>query len=1550
MLSAGRRGDGRKALGFGGGEMEEENELEEGEACSGQEDGPCIDPDALSYIDEKIQDVLGHFQKDFEAGFSAENLGAKFGGYGSFLPTYQRSPSIFCQPRSPQKQPNQNVKKSACSMHTEVTNQNKTVGMSSSIPKGNNISTPLLDNSCKKDMCMNRPNIQEPCSQKTSFNKTTNGTDHKTLKVRIKMGPDNSLARNNAVIYSGLGLDISPSSSFEASPDGSGDISPELPDLPDESPKTIIQVMTCFSPGGFLSPLQDCLLQLIEKDISSIKQCKRGKFYKGRPETSADVADLNIHSREVKGQMEKHSKLGGQKGKPRETKNLGLKNGVILNKEFNIETQEGLELCFNSFDVTQSSISKNVDKIAGQTVGNPVKIGSELLDHPKETKKAFLQDKTISTGSMIDKHSVLVESTISNEPGILGNKITQLKRQLNIQVGMPEKTLEEQNANNQKDDIAHPLREGRIRVEKDFDTTITYSSGDKRRIAQLAETADHVKPSSPVWDKKLQEGQISGKKKKAKVGQTNSKSNGMLLKDNVVEKSSTTRKEKKKNSHAKSNHPVKKSKGLKSHEDLSEPCIRESHGSINLDAKAKNLENGVGSFNHPKVKQKSFKRNHEDPMISTQTFNERSGSKEVENPRASGGFLSEPLSAPLISSASATDATVAPQAPVVIEENWVQCDKCHKWRLLPYGTITAQLPSHWQCKMLDWLPGMNSCHISEEDTTNALNALYLAPAPEQVGSLVGRDTAATSTSVASGMHLVENLELVPDVPSSGNGKFAQKHASVLPNHPSSNKLPNAVKRDDRASDRYRIVNEANQNLSAAMKSSKKDGNGNSSRSTDSNVEKHKPKKIYKHTNHWGYSDGGDHGVKNEKLPKSKSKKVVDQDDLRAAKKLKKESIQYSNNDVVSKVFDKNDIGGCSTNIIANSQPTCNFSSSKDSECDMKGNSSSKIRDEGKLVGNGQRKEHSNASNVEKASNAADHSSKKRKMKERQGSRCNQEALVTSRHVIENGTIGKGSLGEAELVNDKKAELSVSEGKRSKATKPNNRMNKKHMTGMALPDNVEHLPDGMDEAYVVDKEHRSSQSHATSQRDLEFDSSKRKDTIHKQLPVAANSSSSKVSGSHKSRCNLKEVKGSSPVESVSSSPLRIQGMEKQSGKNISERKDGQGWMINRLDKSSTLQENIETNAVSILPKQKRDSDSKNVVESRFAKQESQVAPFRQEKMFNHHALNENDIPELQSGAQKTQLKLEKKQETQSQLMVASPLKERRSDVDMAGAVNVNTSKVVKQHRQRDIHNGLPHSNLRQATPNGLDTSSPIRKENHSVLMKEARDLKHTANRLKNEGQELVSTGLYFEAALKFLRVAALMEPANSDSAKQAEAAKMYFETAKLCEFVAHEYERFKDMAAAALAFKCVEVAYLKAAYCKNPNASRDRHELQAAFQFLPPGESPSSSASDIDNLNNQVMLAKNASAKAVSSPQVAGNHVIAARHHHQVMRLLHYTNDLNCAFEATRKSQISIAAASLNMDKHSVESLCSVREVLDFNFHNVEGLLRLVRLSLESIGR
>jgi hypothetical protein len=119
MLSVrGRQEEGFRVMGHG------DVELEEGEAFPDDDGGGgalCLDPEvAFSYIDEKIQHVLGHFQKDFEGGVSADNLGSKYGGYGSFLPTYQRSPPPLPQSRSPPKVANVGTSRSPYQQSAEV--------------------------------------------------------------------------------------------------------------------------------------------------------------------------------------------------------------------------------------------------------------------------------------------------------------------------------------------------------------------------------------------------------------------------------------------------------------------------------------------------------------------------------------------------------------------------------------------------------------------------------------------------------------------------------------------------------------------------------------------------------------------------------------------------------------------------------------------------------------------------------------------------------------------------------------------------------------------------------------------------------------------------------------------------------------------------------------------------------------------------------------------------------------------------------------------------------------------------------------------------------------------------------------------------------------------------------------------------------------------------------------------------------------------------------------------------------------------------------------
>ncbi|KAI4365686.1 hypothetical protein MLD38_021651 [Melastoma candidum] len=255
--------------------------------------------------------------------------------------------------------------------------------------------------------------------------------------------------------------------------------------------------------------------------------------------------------------------------------------------------------------------------------------------------------------------------------------------------------------------------------------------------------------------------------------------------------------------------------------------------------------------------------------------------------------------------------------------------------------------------------------------------------------------------------------------------------------------------------------------------------------------------------------------------------------------------------------------------------------------------------------------------------------------------------------------------------------------------------------------------------------------------------------------------------------------------------------------------------------------------------------------------------------------------------------------------------------------------------------------RQLISNGncvreTDVKSLIRKDSSNVAankaIKEGADLKHMADRVKDSDSSLNRTILYFQAAL------------NLKHYDMAQSVQVYGSTAKLCEYCAHEYEKSKDMASAALAYKCMEVAYLKVVYSSSSTASRDRVELQAAFKINPAGESPSSSVSDLDNVNNSAAMEKSAP-KGVSSPYVPGSESVIAQSRNSLIRLFNHSQDVSSAMDASRRSRVAFSAASARTgDTQYAEGISCIRRALDFNFQDVQGLLRLVRLASEAIGQ
>ncbi|KAK4265710.1 hypothetical protein QN277_026727 [Acacia crassicarpa] len=166
--------------------------------------------------------------------------------------------------------------------------------------------------------------------------------------------------------------------------------------------------------------------------------------------------------------------------------------------------------------------------------------------------------------------------------------------------------------------------------------------------------------------------------------------------------------------------------------------------------------------------------------------------------------------------------------------------------------------------------------------------------------------------------------------------------------------------------------------------------------------------------------------------------------------------------------------------------------------------------------------------------------------------------------------------------------------------------------------------------------------------------------------------------------------------------------------------------------------------------------------------------------------------------------------------------------------------------------------------------------------------------------------------------------------------------------AREYERHHEIAAASLAYKCMEVAYMRVVYSKHYSINRDQNELQSTLQMALQGESPSSSASDVDNLNNQAAMDKFTLLRGAGT-HVACNQVISARHRTNFVHLLDFTQDVNYAMEASRKCQSAFAAANMIMEEaRNGECITSMRRVIDLSFHDVDELVGLVCTAMKAI--
>ncbi|KAL1351022.1 hypothetical protein HN51_014980 [Arachis hypogaea] len=1678
MISAGGR-DARKGLGLGlelglgaGRREMVESELEEGEACSYQnhEDyDATVDPDvALSYIDEKIQDVLGHFQKDFEGGVSAENLGAKFGGYGSFLPTHHRSP-VWSHPRTPQKVHSQNTPRSPNIVQLESGQgdsvQFSTGAQSSRFGPGSATSSrlpavkaPSVDDVTNQEKCISIIGAEALTSKCDSLNmNATSIADQKVLKVRIKMGPGNLTTRKNAAIYSGLGLDMSPTSSLDDSPSESEGISRGPQDAPFESPTSILQVMTVLP--MLLSPLPNDLIELTENEVHTRDGIRR-TFLMDGPEGSG----MLLHESYMAKGDRKLS--GGKKVKSLE----GHESSVEVKGSNKKNTRNDLGALSTK---EQGRNALNTEELVSQTLKLPLLSRDDLVkdvDGPcnslNETKKGIMREKTAS--DLAEKE--WVEPTLDGVNGFAERAKGGAGRKF---VGG--KVSEDNSSFYAPKDI--PLG------DKICDSGITESNVSK---VTTASSTEFTEPPKKAYQRNSLREQDSitlpvVKEHPFPVGKKKSKGSNSTVaiekeKENLKTGSPLVTKLKKSSEDSSASksetEDVRVQKGLLKHRDTYKDFFGELEEEDRMD-----------STESPK---EAKLKDSEVAQRSMSTINcgakERSADKKVDKPLTAEVYPKMATNIWYTGNGHGTDAenenvkgVSVMMAPVDTEDHWVLCDRCHKWRLLPVGTNPDSLPEKWLCSMLDWLPDMNRCSFTEDETTKAVIALYQVPPPDGKSNL---QNVSGSVMVGGTVATVQH----PDQHQPNNDlngmpvgkKKVVKDSSNYENKDGFSQLSSSIKKNLPSSVRSRSLNEVHKSPVVSE--------------ADVPGEKHKNKQKLENN-----SDGGD--TKNMKM---KSRRDPDQDCSRPTKKVKTDKIRSTDEEWIAgqsgttrKASHGSNSSFPTTSVGKDRSKQKDRSSSRDSksEKDRLQISAENTRDRGHGFLDEASLDLGNCDAVD--------SVKKRKLKEYQDA---QTCSTGNPHL-------QGSRFSAQEFSDsrkeKKTRNSKSEGRESSSSKGSVRTDKR----------VGHM-----------KNHKFRQNPGSSHVSLDVMDSLKRDVGSAQASVATTSSSSKVSGSHKTKASLQEVKGS-PVESVSSSPMRVLYTDKfptreAAGKDESHdtavvdsprrfsdaeeggsdrsgaaRKDKSFTMVHKSDfqnkgvnhtsvakpkaqitghhtnsgvgtvsqdgtypikeqiknqcedRTDTYCANVsrilKNNAESDVKGNKESCKSENPAETvkntstpiqpldksplSEAKQNDgkvksqERSGFKPDQSENIHAGKKDLSGKSESSKKESHFNkgldfqevgtdaVNKKEalNTPSQLpdchaetSSKRPLSE-RTDKEVIGKgkslsllpsggaqvepssncprpvvgflkgngdVKVEPSKVddasklpKKQIKKSDNQNGTQQIGSRNPVPNGhrskeLDAPTPIRRDTHAATnaLKEAKDLKHLADRLKNAGSTLEGTSLYFQAALKFLLGASLLESGNNEHAKHSDviqSLQIYSSTAKLCEFCAHEYEKSKDMASAALAYKCMEVAYMRVIYSSHSSASRDRHELQTALQMVPLGESPSSSASDVDNVNNTTAADKVALSKSVNSPQVAGNHVIAARNRPNFVRLLNFAQDVNFAMEASRKSWNAFAAAnsSPGMDKKA-GGICSIKKALDFSFQDVEGLLRLVRIAVEANNR
>lgn len=149
---------------------------------------------------------------------------------------------------------------------------------------------------------------------------------------------------------------------------------------------------------------------------------------------------------------------------------------------------------------------------------------------------------------------------------------------------------------------------------------------------------------------------------------------------------------------------------------------KKSKGSTSFSSEEQHVPTDSGSDTQKEIKKKGKKAKKEQ---LAQAAHENSEHYDADDSKKSGRKRGRPARnnqsntctpVPTASSSSNNNDTTNNNNEDEDNVEWVQCDKCEKWRKLPPDISADELPDIWNCSMNTWNPRSASCEADEDKT------------------------------------------------------------------------------------------------------------------------------------------------------------------------------------------------------------------------------------------------------------------------------------------------------------------------------------------------------------------------------------------------------------------------------------------------------------------------------------------------------------------------------------------------------------------------------------------------------------------------------------------------------------------------------------------------------------------------------------------------------------------------------------------------------------------------------------------------------------------